>query len=84
MQKLTAGEARERFSDVVNGAAFGAKRVVITRHGKDVAAVVPMSDLELLHELERLIDVEEARTSLAEAQKLGAISLEALRKALGK
>lgn len=84
MRKLTTGEARDRFADVVNEAAFGDKRVVITRHGKDVAAVVPMADLELLHELERLIDVEEARAALAEAKASGMTTLAKLKKALQK
>lgn len=46
MRKLSTGEARENFADVVNDAAYGAKRTVITRHGKEIAAVVPVSDLQ--------------------------------------
>lgn len=81
-RKYTTGEARDRFSEVVNEAAFGAERVILTRHGKDVAALVPISDLELLYELERLIDVEEARKALAEAKAKGTTTLEDLKKEL--
>jgi prevent-host-death family protein len=84
MRQYTTGEARDRFSEVVNEAAFGAHRVVLTRHGKTVAAVVPMSDLELLNELERLIDVEEARKALIEAKEgKNTITLKDLKKKLG-
>ena len=82
MRQYTTREARDRFSEVINEAAYGAQRVVLTRHGKNVAAVVPISDLELLNELERIIDVEEARKALIEAQT-GSISLQDLKKELG-
>jgi prevent-host-death family protein len=83
MRHYTTGEARERFSQVINEAAYGAKRVVLTRHGKNVAAVVPISDLDLLHQLERIIDVEEARKALAEAQTGRTLSVKELKRTLG-
>lgn len=82
MRQYTTGEARNNFSELVNEAAYGAHRVVLTRRKKPVAAVVPISDLELLNELERIIDVEEARKALLEAQS-GSISLKDLKKQLG-
>jgi prevent-host-death family protein len=82
-RQYTTGEARNRFSEVINEAAYGAHRVVLTRHGKTIAAVVPISDLELLHELERIIDVEEARQALVEAQTGGAVTLKDLKENLG-
>ena len=54
-----------RCSSTVNRAAFGGERVVLTRHGKRVAAVVPIADLELLESLEDAVDLEEARDVLA-------------------
>jgi prevent-host-death family protein len=45
MRKLSAGDARERFAEIVNEAAYADKRTVITRHGKEVAAIVPITDL---------------------------------------
>ena len=74
-RQYTTGEARNRFSEVINEAAYGAHRVVLTRHGKNIAAVVPISDLELLQELERMIDVEEARKALKEAEVGGTVTL---------
>jgi prevent-host-death family protein len=85
MRKYTTGEARDRFAEVVNEAAFGNNRVVLTRHGKDIAAVVPIADLEVFQELERLIDVEEAKRVLLEVKTTGgSISLEELKKNLEK
>jgi len=36
------------------------------RHGKDVAAIVPVEDLELLQQLEDRMDLETARKALSE------------------
>ncbi|HEX6576541.1 MAG TPA: type II toxin-antitoxin system Phd/YefM family antitoxin [Gemmatimonadaceae bacterium] len=66
MARLAASEARLQFSEVVNQVAFGGERVLLHRHGKDVAAIVPISDLELLEELENRMDLEEARAALKE------------------
>jgi prevent-host-death family protein len=74
-RKYTTSEARDRFSEVVHIASFGSQRVVLTKHGKDIAAVVPISDLDLLTELERVIDIEDARKSLKEAKSKGFQSL---------
>jgi prevent-host-death family protein len=79
----TTGEARDRFSQLINEAAYGAQRVVLTRHGKNVAAVVPISDLDLLNQLERIIDVEQARKALSEAQNGRTLSVEEIKRALG-
>jgi prevent-host-death family protein len=65
MSEHRISDARGSFSTTVNRAAFGGERVVLTRHGKRIAAVVPIADLELLESLEDAVDLEEARESLA-------------------
>ena len=67
MSEHRISEARGTFSTTVNRAAFGGERVVLTRHGKRIAAVVPIADLELLESLEDAVDLDEARAALAEA-----------------
>jgi prevent-host-death family protein len=67
MTQRRISEARETFSETVNRAAFGGERVVLTRHGKPVAAVVPLADLDLLEALEDRIDLDEARAALTAA-----------------
>ena len=43
--KLTASEARQNFSDILNRAAYGGERVIVHRGKKPVAAVVPIEGL---------------------------------------
>jgi prevent-host-death family protein len=84
---VKAEEARNKFSDIVNRAAFGHERIVVTRHGKGVAAVVPMEDLRLIEQLvekiEDFIDTEEAKAALREAETGGTIPFEQVKADLG-
>ena len=85
MTRLNVSKAREAFPELVNRAAYGKERMIVSRHGKDVAAVISMEDLELLERLSRAemdrIDREEARTAMKEAKAKGTIPLrEAMRK----
>ena len=43
-----AEEAKKIFGDLIARAGFGAERIVITRFGKEIAALIPISDLEVL------------------------------------
>jgi len=52
MSALDASEAREKFADTINRAAYGKERVIVKRRGKPIAAVVPIQDLELLERLD--------------------------------
>lgn len=81
MTRLPTSEARIRLAEVVNDVAFRGERVVLQRHGKDVAAVVPIEDLALLEELEDRIDLEAARKALRDKQP--AIAWDALKRELG-
>lgn len=62
---LSTGAARDKFAEVLNRAAFGKERVVLTRRGKPLVAVVPIEDVELLEELEDRADAAEASAALA-------------------
>ena len=83
MTTLAASKVRESFSETLNRVAFGKERVVLHRHGKEVAAVVPIEDLKLLQELEDRIDLADARAALAEAKKKGTKPLQTIKKELG-
>ncbi len=74
---------REGFADAINRAAFGNERVLLRRRGRAVAAVVPIDDLRLLEFLEDRIDLIDARAALAQANKQGTHSLDAILKELG-
>lgn len=66
MSVITATRARNEFADVVQRASRKKQRVVLTRRGKKLAAVVSMEDLELL---ERLIEEEDDRIDREEVRK---------------
>jgi prevent-host-death family protein len=54
MKKRETSRVRQEFSDTLNEVAFGHDRIVLSRHGKDVAALVPMGDLDLIERCEEL------------------------------
>jgi prevent-host-death family protein len=83
MLEKTASEARQNFAELINQVAYGSERVVIHRHGKELAAVVPMEDAALLREVEAFIDLSDARAAVKEAQEKGTVTLEELKKQLG-
>jgi prevent-host-death family protein len=80
---LNSTDARENLADVLNRVAYAKVRVRITRHGKEVAAVVPIEDLELIERLEDEIDIREAEKALREAKKKGTIPLQKVREEFG-
>ena len=65
MDRIGAREARLKFADVLNQAAFAKNRIVFTKNGKDVAALVPIEDLRALEDLEDRADSAAARRILA-------------------
>lgn len=65
--RLPASKARERLADVLNEVSVRGDRIVLERHGKDVAAVISIDDLELLELLEDRYDLELSRAALAES-----------------
>jgi prevent-host-death family protein len=87
MTRLNVSKAREEFPEIVNRAAYGHERTIVSRRGKDLAAVIPMDDLRLLEllakeEMDRQ-DIEDARAALKEAEEKGTISLRDLMRQLG-
>lgn len=70
MLYLSAGEARRNFADSLNRVAFGGERIVLTRRGKTVAAIVPIDDLHILEQLEDKIDVEDAKKATIENESV--------------
>ncbi len=86
MTRLNVSKAREEFPEIVNRAAYGKERTIVSRRGKDLAAVIPIDDLRLLERLAQeemdRIDLEDARAALREAEEKGTIPLEKARKRL--
>jgi prevent-host-death family protein len=64
--KLSSGvsiaQARTDFADLINRAAYGKERIILSRHGKNVCAIVPMESLKALEALEKLEDAADRKT----------------------
>ena len=82
MSERRISEVRESFSTTVNRVAFGHERVVLTRYGRRVAAVVPVEDLELLEALEDVRDLDDVRAALADPANREHIGWEELKASL--
>ena len=72
-EKISTAEARSQFAEVINQVAYRGVRIVLTKHDKEVAAVIPIADLEKLALLEQSLDLQEAKDSLREAHESGAL-----------
>jgi prevent-host-death family protein len=87
MTRLNVSKARDEFPEVVNRAAYGNERTIVSRRGKDLAAIIPIEDLRLLERLTQeemdRIDLEDARAALREAEEKGTIPLRDLMRELG-
>jgi prevent-host-death family protein len=87
MTRLNVSKARDEFPEIVNRAAYAKERTIVSRRGKDLAAVIPIDDLHLLErlaqeEMDRQ-DIADARSALKEAKEKGTISLRDLMRELG-
>jgi prevent-host-death family protein len=65
--EIPVTQARAELADLINRVVYGGERVVVTRHGKPLVALVSAADLE---RLDRLEQPEEA----AEEQVISAVS----------
>lgn len=66
---MSAAKARENFSEVINQVAYGKERMVLTRRGRELVAVIPIEDLKALQVLEDQIDLEEGKARLADIKE---------------
>jgi prevent-host-death family protein len=51
-KEIPVTQARAEFADLVNRVVYGGERIVMTRHGKPLVALVSADDLELLEKLD--------------------------------
>ncbi len=81
--RSSAATARQNLAELVNRTAYGKERVVLTRRGKAIAALVPLEDLALIEELESQADHKALAKARREVAKQGAVSWEELKRELG-
>lgn len=83
MPGLPVSEARAALGDILDRVRLRGERVRLSKNGKDVAAVVPIEDLELLRQLEDRLDLDDARRALAEAERKGTVPWKKIKQDLG-
>jgi len=67
MSRISVTDAKRVFSELLNRAAYGDERIVVTSHGKPKAAIVSIEALERLKRLEETVAVIEADREEGEA-----------------
>lgn len=65
MTHVGAEQARKELADLLRRVGYARERVVISVHGKDLAALVSIEDLRALESLEDILDGLEAERTLA-------------------
>ena len=63
MTTIPISEAREHLADLGNRVSLRGERLVIERRGKNLFALVPVEDVELLELIEDRIDLDAIRAS---------------------
>jgi prevent-host-death family protein len=78
---VSTSKARVDFAEMINQVAYGGERIVLDRHGKPIAAIIPIDDLTFLEEIENRMDIDAAKRALAESDEH--IPYERIRQELG-
>ena len=58
MDTVPFSEARAHLAKLLNIVAYGGERVILTRQGEKIAAIVSIDDLDLIEAIEDTIDVD--------------------------
>lgn len=66
MKQVTTAEARKHMAELLNRAAYGKERFVVTRHGKELVAIVPLEEVTLLDRLRSLLSKKDFEAALDE------------------
>jgi prevent-host-death family protein len=78
MRRMAASQVRREFSETLKKACRG-ERILLSHHGKDVAAMVPVEDLALLEELQDRFDARAGVEALDEIEREGTVSWDQLK-----
>lgn len=82
MKKVTTAEVRKNMAELLNRAAYGKERFVVTRHGKGLVAIVPLEEVTLLNRLRELLSKRDLEAALAAMNESGTRSWDEVRRDL--
>ena len=76
--EIPVTQARAELADLINRVVYGGERVVVTRHGKPLVALVSASDLERLEKLGEPADLAEEQviTAVSSVREVAAVPRE--------
>ena len=83
MGDVSTAEARRNLADLLNRVLYKRERVIVHRHGRQVAALISMEDVAELDALRDLLARREVRDALVELEERASIPWTALREELG-
>jgi prevent-host-death family protein len=88
MVHIPVSEFKNEISETLNRVVYAGERVLLQRHGKDVAALVSMEEYKTLLEIEELEDQIDLKEAIRVLQKIKSgqtdvVSLEDAKKELG-
>ncbi len=83
MKHVTTAEARKNMAELLNRAAYGGERFVVTRHGKELVAIVPLEEATLLDRLRGFLAERDYEAALREVAEAGTVPWEEVRRDLG-
>lgn len=76
-------EAKEQFAELINRVTHNKERIILTRRGKEIAAIIPLEDLKAIQQSQDKHDLHDAIDSLKEARTAGTVSLDQLKEEAG-
>ena len=81
----TSASARRgiRSPSFINRAAYGHERVLVSRRGRPIAAIVPIQDIEFIERIEDELDRHAALEALADPENADPIPWEQVKANLG-
>lgn len=82
MKHVTTAEARKNMAELLNRAAYGGERFVVTRHGKELVAIVPLEEATLLDRLRGFLAERDYEGALREVAEAGTVPWEEVRRDL--
>ena len=83
MKQITTAEARKHMAELLNRAAYGKERFVVTRHGKELVAIVPLEEMTLLDRLRSLLSRKDFEAAVAEVRESKTRPWDEVRRELG-